>query len=181
MVACRYEISLLLLNSKRNSISARTHVLFSISRALLGIPIIRLLHQYHAHFWDFFHSIVMLVSRALLGLPFIGLLRLYLAHFKDSLSLDYHVSISCTFRILFHWIVAFVSRALFQDLFHTIATLVSSAPLGFPFIRLLHQSIAQFQDSLSLDDYVGTLNNFKILFHWIATSVSRALLRFSII
>ena len=37
-------LSLLLLNSKRNSISARAHVLFSISQALLRIPIIRLLH-----------------------------------------------------------------------------------------------------------------------------------------
>ena len=32
-----------------------------------------------------------------------------------------------------------------------------------------------------MDDYVGTLNIFKILFHWIVTSVSRALLGFSII
>ena len=134
------------------SCSTRAHVLFSISRALLGIPIIRLLHQYHAHFWDFFHAIVMLVSRALLGLSFIGLLRLYLVHFKDSLSLDYHVSISCTFRILFHWIVAFVSRALLGSLsydchvsikrtfripLHSIITLIYRAILGFSFIGWL--------------------------------------------
>ena len=33
MVACRYGISLLVFNSKRNSISTRAHVLFSIYRA----------------------------------------------------------------------------------------------------------------------------------------------------
>ena len=33
MVACRYEISVLVFNSKRNSISTRAHVLFSIYRA----------------------------------------------------------------------------------------------------------------------------------------------------
>ena len=197
MVACRYRNSLLLLNSKRNSISARAHVLFSISQALLGIPIIRLLHQYHAHFQEsrsfdyYLHGI----SRTFV-ISFIRLSCQYLEHFQDYLSLDCCVCISRTLRILFHWITMLVSRALlgfsfigllrlylphFQDLFHAIATLVSSAPLGFPFIRLLHQYIAQFQDSLSLDDYVGTLNNFKILFHCIATSVSRALLGFSII
>ena len=120
-----------------------------VSRALLGIPFIRLLPQYLSHFWNFFHSIVLLVTRALLGLSFIRLLRLYLAHFKDSLSLDYHVSISCTFRILFHWIVAFVSPALLGSLscdchvsiqrtfripLHSIITLVYRAILGFSFI-----------------------------------------------
>ena len=179
MVACRYRISLLLLNSKRNSISARAHVLFSISQALLGIPIIRLLHQYHAHFqesrsFDYYLSI----SRTF-GISFIRLSCQYLEHFQDYLSFDCCVCISRTLRILFHWITTLVSRAL----------------LGFSFIGLLRLYLSHFQDSLScdchvsiqrtfkiplhsiitLDDYVGTLNNFKILFHWIATSVSRAL------
>ena len=67
------------------------------------------------------------------------------------------------FRILFHWIVTLVSRAL----------------LGFCFIRLLHQYLAHFQDSLSLDCYVSILRSFRILVHWIVTLVSRRLLGFS--
>ena len=94
-------LSLLLLNSKRNSISARAHVLFSISQALLRIPIIRLLHQYHAHFqesrsFDYYLSI----SRTF-GISFIRLSCQYLEHFQDYLSLDCCVCISRTFRISF--------------------------------------------------------------------------------
>ena len=37
MVACRYEISLLVFNSKRNSISTRAHVLFSIYHVNCGV------------------------------------------------------------------------------------------------------------------------------------------------
>ena len=86
-----------------------------------------------------FHWIVILVSRllllfffylngtfvscAFLGFSLIELSRQYLAHFQDSLSLDCHVGISRTFRILFHQIVTLVSHAL----------------LGFSLIGLLRQ------------------------------------------
>ena len=116
------------------------------------------------HFQDSL-SLDCCVSRALLRFFFIGFLHQYLAHFKDSLSLDYYLCISSTFRILFHWIVAFVFRAL----------------LGFFFIGFLHQYLAHFKDSLSLDYYLCISSTFRILFRWIVTFVSRALLGFSFI
>ena len=71
----------------------------------------------------FFCLNVTFVSCALLGFSLIELSRQYLAHFQDSLSLDCYVSISRTFRILFHQIVTLVSHAL----------------LGFSLIGLLRQ------------------------------------------
>ena len=113
-----------------------------------------------------FYQIVTLVSRALLGFSFIGLLRQYLTHFQDSLLFDCYVSISrtfgisCTFRILFHWIV----------------TLKSRAPLLFSFIKLSRFYLAHFSDSLLLDCYLSIQRTFRIFFHQIVTIVSRALL-----
>ena len=160
-----------------------------VSRALLGFLSLDCYVRISRTVRILFHWIVAFVFSALLGFSFIGLLRLYLAHFQDSLSFvsfvsisisisrsfrnpihsiitlvslgisslcDRHVSMSSTFRILFHWIVAFVFRAL----------------LGFFFIGFLHQYLAHFKNSLSLDCYVCISSTFRILFHWIVTFVS---------
>ena len=90
-----------------------------------------------------FHSIVTLVSRARFRFSFFRLLHQYIARFQDSLSLDccvcisrtlgfpfirLYISFSYTFRILLHWIVMFVSRAL----------------LGFSIIGLLRLYLTHF-------------------------------------
>ena len=107
----------------------------------------------------------MLVSRALLGFSSIELLHQLLVHFQDSLSLDCYVSISRTFRILFHQSITLVSRVL----------------LGSSYIELLRQYLVHFQDSLSFYCYISYSRTFKFLFYQIVTLVSRALLGFSFI
>lgn len=111
-----------------------------------------------------FFLMVTLVPRALSKFPF-GLLRYHLAHFKNYLSLYYFVSFSCTFRIIFPWVVALVSWAL----------------LKFPFLDCYVSTLRKNKNSLSLDCYVSSSCTFRILFHWIATLVSCALLGFSFI
>ena len=109
-----------------------------VNRVPLRFSFTVLLHQYFALFQDFFfigllrlylaHFQEFLFIRLLhqylahvLGFPFIRLLHQFLVHFQDSPSFDYYISFSCTFRILFHWIVMFVSLTL----------------SGFSFIELL--------------------------------------------
>ena len=46
---------------------------------------------------------------------------------------------------------------------------------------MLLQYLAHLSESFSLDYYVSVLHTFSILFHWIFTLISRALLRFSFV
>ena len=129
-------------------------IVMLVCRALLGCSFIGLLREYTVHFQDSL-SLDCCVFRALLGFFFIGFLHQYFAHFKDFLSLDCYLCISSTFRILFHWIVTFVSRAL----------------LGFSFIGLLRQYPAHFWDALPLDCCVCISRTFRIPYHQIITLV----------
>ena len=149
-----------------------------VSRRLLGFLFIPVLRQYlwRAHFRIPFHPIVAFLYRSLVGFLFIPLLRWYLAyfqdsfsfpllrqylaHFQDSFSFRYYVNIQRAFKIPFHSIVTFVSRAL----------------LGFLFIRLLRQCFTQFQDSFSSECYVSISHTSRVLLHPIVTLVSHALL-----
>ena len=156
-----------------------------VNRAPLRFSFTVLLHQYFALFQDFFFiGLLRLYLAHFQEFLFIRLLHQYLAHVLDSLSFDYYISISRAFRILYHWIVAFVSRALqdslsfdyyisfsytFRILFHWIVMFVSRALLGFSIIGLLRLYLAHFQDSLSFDYYISFSCTFRIPLHSIIT------------
>ena len=122
---------------------------FCISRTF------RILFHHHCYFsishafWISSLNLYVSISR-LLRFSFTGLFRKSLAHFQDSLSFHCHVSISCTFRILFHSIVTLVSSSLFE----------------ISFIRLLDMYLAHFQVfSNALQDtpsFVSYFSNLRI-------------------
>ena len=112
-----------------------------------------------------FRGIVMLVSRARLGFSFIRFLCKCLAFLQDSLSWDYYVSISRTFKLVCHSISTSGSHT-FKLVFHSIITSGSHAILSLFFIRL---------------EYVRISRTFKLLFHSISTPGSHTLLSLSFI
>ena len=76
------------------------------------------------------------------------LLGLCFTHFQDTPSFKGYVSILCTFRILFYWIVTLDLTTL-RIIFHWIVTLVSCATSGFFFNRYLRWYLGNLKDFLS--------------------------------
>ena len=104
---------------------------------------------------------------------------LYLRHFQESLSLDYYISITRTFRNPVNSIITLVSLALlgflsfdclvsisntFRIICHWIVAFVSPALQGFSFTGLPRQYLVHFQDSLSLDCCVCISRTFRVSF-----------------
>ena len=103
-------------------------------------------------------------------------------HFQDTPSFKGYVSILCTFRILFYWIIT-LDLTTFRIIFHWIVTLVSCATSGFFFNRYLRWYLGNLKDFLSeivtvesrafsaspsFQSYAIVLRSFRVFLDWIA-------------
>ena len=110
------------------------------------------------------------------------LLGLCFAHFQHTPSFKSYISILCTFRILFYWIITLDLTTL-RIIFHWIFTLVSCATSGFFFNRYLRWYLGNLKDFLSeivtvesrafsaspsFQSYAIALRSFRVFLDWIA-------------